>query len=83
MIYCKAYQVQQLQTYPGWGGPGVEGLSAEDICYLWEDFVLTRSCLDDERKPLLEVTDAWKEFCTRNLKFAVPDDLKGGDVIDA
>jgi hypothetical protein len=83
VIYCKAYPVEQLQSYPGWGGAGVEDLTSDDICYLWEDFVLTRSCLDEERTPLLEVTDDWKEFCTSSLRFVVPDDVKGGDGADA
>jgi len=78
VIYCKAYQVESLKGFSGWSGAEVEGLADDDVCYVWEDFVLTRSCLDEERKPLIEVTDAWKEFCTDTLNFAVPDDVKGG-----
>jgi len=78
MIYCKAYPVQTLKAFAGWDGPEVEGLADDEVCYIWEDFVLTRSCLDEERAPLFEVTDAWKAFCTDTLRFAVPDDVKGG-----
>jgi hypothetical protein len=77
MIYCKAYPVESLKAFEGWGGPGVEGLADDEVCYVWEDFVLTRSCLDEERQPLFEVTDEWKAFCTDTLKFSVPDDVKG------
>jgi len=78
VIYCKAYQVESLKSYSGWGGSEIEGLADDDVCYVWEDFVLTRSCLDEERQSLLEVTDEWKEFCISTLNFAVPDDVKGG-----
>lgn len=76
MIYCKAYQVRDLRGFPGWSGPDVEGLSDNDICYIWEDFVITKSCLDEERKPLFEVTPEWREFCTGTLRFEIPEDLR-------
>ncbi len=79
MIYCKAYQVRELQASPDWGGPEVEEMSEDDICYIWEDLIVTKSCLEEERKPLFQVRDTWKEFCTSTLKFAVPDDLKERD----
>jgi hypothetical protein len=79
VIYCKAYQVKDLKEYSGWGGPEVEGLAEDDICYIWEDFEITRSCLEEDRKPLLEVNQEWKDFCTDTLKFEVPADLKGGE----
>jgi len=78
MIYCKAYQVENLKGFSGWRGSEVEDLSDQEICYVWEDFILTRSCLDEERKPLLAVTDRWKDFCVKTLKFEVPENVKGG-----
>ena len=74
--YCKAYQVKDIQGFPGWGGADVQGLSDDDICYIWSDFSVTKSCLGEKEKGLLEVTPEWKEFCTGSLKFEVPADLK-------
>ena len=75
--YCKAYQVKDLKKFSGWNGKAAGKMSDEDICYLWPDLSVTKSCLGDKENILVEITTEWKKFCTGTLKFRVPDDLKG------
>jgi len=53
-------------------------LSDDDILYLHEDFVVTDGIYREEHVVFDAVTEEWKAFCTRVLKFSVPD--FGGEV---
>ncbi len=77
--YCKAYQVKGLRAFAGWSAGEVEGLSDDDICYVWDDYSLRTSCFDESQKIFDEVTAEWKEFCTNTLHFKIPDDLQEAD----
>ena len=74
--YCKAYKVEDLRRFVDWEKGDIDGLSDEDICFVWEDFTVAKSCFDESKRIFPEVTEQWKEFCTETLKFEIPDDLK-------
>jgi hypothetical protein len=76
-IYCKAYQVNDLKRFSGWASSAARDLGDDEICYLWEDFKLTRSCLGEREEPLVDISPAWKAFCEGELAFQVPEDVKG------
>ncbi|ACU37550.1 ankyrin repeat domain-containing protein [Actinosynnema mirum] len=78
--YCRAYPLSALRAYRGWpseaeksarGGPP----DGEAIGYVHDDFTVTTSMWPGEDVLLAEVTPEWKRFCSRELGFAVPDDL--------
>ncbi len=48
-------------------------LRDEDVLYLHEDFVVTDGIYRNENVVFEAVTPEWKQFCTRVLKFSVPD----------
>ena len=74
--YCRAYQVQELRQFAGGNHLNTSDLNDEDICYVWEDLTVSRSCFDDSDPVLTNVTEEWAEFCTKTLLFAVPQDLQ-------
>ena len=85
--YCKAYVVKDLRRYSDWSedldnlqpeqnedGDTTErtSLSDDDILYLQENYVVTDGIFKDEHIVFDKVTDAWKTFCTEELKFEIP-----------
>ena len=74
--YCKAYRVEDLKQYNGWSEGDVAELTDDDICFVWEDFTVAKSCFDDSQKIFPEVTEEWTAFCKETLKFEVPEDLR-------
>jgi hypothetical protein len=77
--YCKAYRLGSLRQFADWREKREEQgpeLTDDDIVYLWDDYSVVRSPVQD-KEPLFEaVTPAWKEFCHKTLKFAVPEDAR-------
>ena len=77
--YCKAYQLKELRAYPGWTEQQPEGGSAltdETVCYIWDDFTVVLSPIQDKAPLFDQVTPAWQEFCQSALHFEIPDDLR-------
>ncbi|HEU5378340.1 MAG TPA: hypothetical protein VFV38_23195 [Ktedonobacteraceae bacterium] len=77
--YCKAYRLGNLRQYEGWteGSPSNSAeLSDEDICYLYDDFIVVKSPFQTAAPLFDTVTPEWKFFCETVLKFQIPDDLR-------
>lgn len=88
--YCKAYLAKDLRKYQGWSEnlenlrqedeednkdaePRTE-LKDDDILYIQETYVVTDGIFLDENVVFDDVTDEWKEFCTKELDppFEIP-----------
>ena len=88
--YCKAYQLRLLEAFSGWnprknvqvedvredGTLGEKRLIAsEDVVFIHEDFTVTTLIWRDEDIIFDEVSDAWKDFCFKELGFCIPTDF--------
>jgi ankyrin repeat protein len=89
--YCKAYYLQDLRQFPefvetrkNWkpsndGSKDVNSESREftddDVVFIHQDFTVTQSMWHNENIIFDQVTPEWEDFCSRTLKFRVPDDL--------
>jgi len=71
--YCTAYHVSDLRRYPSW--TEAQQLADEDVVFLHEDYTVTKSIWSGEDVIFSEVNDQWKQFCSNDLQFAVPDSL--------
>lgn len=87
--YCKAYPIDQLRKYAGWSEKlenlaplenDEDGsqqprttLGEEDYLFLQETFVVTDGIFLDEHVIFDTVTPEWKEFCTKELAFEIPE----------
>lgn len=54
-----------------------KSLSDDDILYLQENYVVTHGIFKDEHVVYDDVTDEWRQFCSKELEFEVPDYAKG------
>lgn len=50
-------------------------LTDESIVYVHQDFTVTRSMFHGEDVVYDEVTPEWKQYCEKELEFAIPEDL--------
>lgn len=89
--YCTAYHLEELRRYSSWtentlsgkdtGDQGSSEESAEqklagsEVVFLHENYKVTKSIWPDEDVIFDAVTDDWKDFCAKELRFAVPDSL--------
>jgi len=76
--YCKAYKLGALRQFSSWAekpGEDRQELSDDEICYLWDDYTVIKSPIQDEGILFDEVTSEWKDFCQRSLGFEIPEDL--------
>ena len=48
----------------------------DDLVFIWEDFTVTRSGVDETDYLLQTVTPEWLAFCQDELQFALPEDLQ-------
>lgn len=71
--YCTAYHVSDLRRYPSW--TEAQQLADEDVVFLHQDFTVTKSIWSGEDVIFSEVNDQWKQFCSNELQFTVPDSL--------
>jgi len=72
--YCTAYHVSNLRRYPAWTSE-VQDLTDDDVVFVHQDFTVTKSIWAGEDVVFNNVTDQWKEFCSNELRFVVPDAL--------
>lgn len=72
--YCTAYHLGDLRRYPSWTSE-LQDLSDDDVVFLHQDFTVTKSIWAGEDVVFDKVTDEWKNFCSNELRFAVPDSL--------
>jgi hypothetical protein len=87
--YCKAYPIEQLRKYAGWterlenlapleneedgSQQPRTSLGTDDYLFLQENYVVTDGIFLDEHVIFDAVTPEWKEYCTRQLAFEIPD----------
>jgi hypothetical protein len=77
--YCKAYQLKDLRQFNSWTEKRAEdeqALSDDSVCYLWDDFTVVKSPVQDKGVIFDAITPEWKEFCAATLKFEIPEDLR-------
>ena len=77
--YCKAYRLGDVRQFSDWDEKYDENesaLSDEDICYLWDDFTVVKSPVQDKGVLFERVTPEWQDFCKTALKFEIPEDLR-------
>ncbi|MBA2682588.1 MAG: hypothetical protein H0U76_29865 [Ktedonobacteraceae bacterium] len=77
--YCKAYTLGQLRQWSAWSeqSEGSEPeLTDESIVYLWDDFIVVRSPVQEQGIIFDAVTPEWRDFCTNTLHFEIPEDLR-------
>lgn len=72
--YCTAYHLSDLRRYPSWTSE-LPDLNDDDVVFLHQDFTVTKSIWAGEDVVFDKVTDEWKNFCSNELRFAVPDSL--------
>ena len=72
--YCTAYHLGDLRRYPSWTSE-LQDLGDDDVVFLHQDFTVTKSIWAGEDVVFDKVTDEWKNFCSNELRFAVPDSL--------
>lgn len=89
--YFASYHLGELRRYPAWaenrpdgrdGNPGATNgqphdgaLPDEEVVFLHQDYIVTKSIWRDEDVIFNDVTEQWKDYCRNELQFAVPDDL--------
>src|ERR1700730_10718340 len=80
--YCKAYHLCDLRQFRGWKEIAEENepeLTDESICYLWDDFTVVRSPVQEKGILFNEVTSDWQTFCQQDLHFNIPEDIQRAD----
>lgn len=76
--YSQARYLKELRQFPGWKElerEDSEELTDESIVYLQDNFTVVKDCFEEEDYIYNDVTPEWKEFCEKELKFAIPEDL--------
>ncbi|MCA1575860.1 MAG: ankyrin repeat domain-containing protein [Acidobacteria bacterium] len=71
--YCTAFHVGDLRRYAAW--TETQPLADDDVVFLHQDYTVTKSIWTGEDVIFDNVTDQWKDFCSTELRFAVPDGL--------
>src|SRR5690348_6179503 len=77
--YCKAYHLKDFRQFSGWTEQRTEQEpepTDDDIGYLWDDFIVVRSPVQEQGVIFDHVTPAWQEFCKTTLHFEIPEDLR-------
>lgn len=77
--YCKAYYLKDLRQFSGWSEKNEDNeavLNDDTICYLWDDFVVVKSPVQEKGILFDQVTPEWRDFCVANLHFEIPEDLR-------
>jgi len=82
--YCNAYHIGELRRYSEWTENKLDskpedgeaqGLTDTDVVFLHHDYKVTKLLWADEDVIFDKVTDQWKNFCTTELQFSIPDSL--------
>jgi uncharacterized protein len=71
--YCTAYHVSDLRRYQSW--TEAQQVADDDVVFLHQDYTVTKSIWTGEDVIFSDVNDQWKQFCSNDLQFAVPDSL--------
>ena len=82
--YCTAYHLGDLRRYSAWSeaqesktneNGAAQQPGDDEVVFLHQDYTVTKSMWAGEDVIFNNVTDQWKQFCTTELRFAVPDSL--------
>ena len=81
--YAKAYLLGDLRKFSGWREekiPAEENgnsreLSDSDVVFLHQDFTVTQLIWPGENVIFNQDTPEWRDFCSQQLQFKVPDDF--------
>jgi hypothetical protein len=76
--YCKAYHLKDLRLFEGWverRGENNTELTDDTIVYLWDDFTVVESPVQNDKVLFDEITPEWRNFCEMTLRFEIPQDL--------
>jgi len=77
--YCKAYKLADVRQFSGWVEKREENeveLTDDSICYVWDDFTVVKSPVQEKGAIFDNVTPEWREFCATTLRFEIPEDLR-------
>lgn len=73
-LYCKAYQVKDLELFSGWQAQ--QELVDDAIVFLHQNFRVTASIWPGEDVVFDRVSDNWRSYCREQLGFHVPTNLE-------
>ncbi|GCE28520.1 hypothetical protein KDA_40040 [Dictyobacter alpinus] len=77
--YCKAYYLKDFRQFRDWSEKAEEQdtpLTDDSVGYLWDDFVVVKSPVQDNGVIFDQVTPEWRDFCVNTLHFEIPEDLR-------
>ncbi len=79
--YCRGYTLAALREFSGWqeadGDGGAETSAADDaVVFLHTDLTVCQSIWPGENVIFDRVTQEWRDFCERVLRFRPPDELE-------
>lgn len=77
--YCKAYLLKDLRQFSDWKetrSDNAAEFTDDTICYIWDDFTVASSPIQEKSVIFDTVTPQWQDFCQTTLKFEIPADLR-------
>jgi hypothetical protein len=88
-LYSKAYYLRDLRRFEGWREHDVlirsdlddletppRPLQDGDVVFLHDDYRVTDGVFGEMKVIFDQVDDRWRKFCSEELDFAVPDDVR-------
>lgn len=75
--YAKGYLLGDLRKFSGWREENENSLelSDSDVVFLHQDFTVTQLIWLGENVIFNQDTPEWRDFCSQQLQFEVPDDF--------
>lgn len=74
--YAKGYLLGDLRKFSGWREERTSPeLSDNEVVFLHQDFTVTQLIWPGENVVFNQDTPEWREFCSQQLQFKVPDDF--------
>ena len=75
--YAKGYLLSDLRKFSGWREENENSreLSDSDVVFLHQDFTVTQLIWPGENVIFNQDTPEWRDFCSQQLQFEVPDDF--------
>ena len=84
--YAKGYLLGDLRKFSGWHEAKLKGVPApengnspeladSEVVFLHQDFTVTQLIWPGENVIFNQDTPEWREFCSQQLQFEVPDDF--------
>jgi ankyrin repeat protein len=75
--YAKGYVLGDLRKFSGWREENENSreLSDSDVVFLHQDFTVTQLIWPGEYVIFNQDTPEWRDFCSQQLQFKVPDDF--------